>query len=91
MFSLGIPYPFNVNCAEGKESSNFDSESRIMSRVLSMTCRKSSNLFRKELMFKCPTIILLGDFFFFIFFSPILASLNSSGAENNGDFRIVSA
>ena len=51
---------------------------------------KALNLFLKELMFKCPTIILLGEFSF-ITFSPILASLNSSEAKNKEDFRIASA
>ena len=61
-----------------------------MSRFLLMINCKASNLFLKELIFKCPTIILLGEFSF-ITFSPILASLNSSGAENEGDFRMASA
>ena len=60
-----------------------------MSRFIVMKNCKSSNLFYKELIFKCPTIILLGEFSL-ITFRPILALLNPSGAENEGNFRIAS-
>ena len=42
-----------------------------MPRSLLMINCKASNLVLRELMFKCSTIILLGEF-----------SLNSSGSEN---------
>ena len=41
-------------------------------------------------MFKCPAIILFMEFSF-ITFSPILASLNFSGAEKKGNFRMAPA
>ena len=80
---------FNINCAEGNESSSFVSESRIISRFLLMINCKASDLFLKELIFKCHTILLLGEFSF-INFSPIVAPINSSEAENE-EFRMASA
>ena len=57
-----------------------------MSRFPLMTYCKVANFFLKELMLKCTSIILLGEFSY-IAFSPTLTSLNSSEAENNGDFQ----
>ena len=61
-----------------------------MSRFLLIINCKTSNLFYKEFIFKCLTMILLGEFSF-VTFSPILVFLNSSGAGNEGDFRMASA
>ena len=61
-----------------------------MSRFLLMVNWKTSDLFLRKLMFKCLTTIILGEFSF-ITCSPILASLNSSGADNKGEFRVESA
>lgn len=55
---------FEINYAEGNESSSFLSDNKIMSSFAQMTYSKNSNLFFMELRFKCPVVSFFRGTFF---------------------------
>lgn len=65
---------FEINYAEGNESSSFLSDNKIMSSFSLMTYSKNSNLFFMELRFKCPIVSFLEELSF-ISARSLLASL----------------